>query len=154
MARGKLGATTPGGSLVQFESCPTTRGAPCKTPENGIGDAATRRQWAARNKGEGSLSDMMGRIRRGKDREGREEEELAAGDTCPTAGHDRRPRARYINSQWRHKGSEASTSFAGDLMGVISAVRRKRNMESGTAKEAEMTTFEVVRIGSRDRLTN
>ena len=91
MARGKLGATTPGGSLVQFESCPTTRGAPCKTPENGIGDAATRRQWAARNKGEGSLSDMMGRIRRGKDREGREEEELAAGDTCPTAGHDRRP---------------------------------------------------------------
>ena len=38
------------------------------SPENGIGDAATRRQWAARNKGEGSLSDMMGRIRRGKDR--------------------------------------------------------------------------------------
>ena len=53
------------------------------SPENGIGDAATRRQWAARNKGEGSLSDMMGRIRRGKDR-GR----IGSGRHMP----DRRPR--------------------------------------------------------------
>ena len=66
------------------------------SPENGIGDAATRRQWAARNKGEGSLSDMMGRIRRGKDRGERRKNWQRETHARPTAGHDRRPRARAI----------------------------------------------------------
>ena len=94
---------------------------------------------------------MMGRIR-WKQEEAEEEEELAAGNT----------EIYQFKMEAQRKRASAS-SFAGVLMGVISAVRKQPcNVASGTDRpttdKAETTderpsNFKVARIGSRDRST-
>ena len=91
---------------------------------------------------------MMGRIRWKQEAE---EEELAAGDT------------EIYQFKMEAQRKRGASSFAGVLMGVISAVDKQPcNVASGTDKpttEAETTTderpsnFKVARIGSRDRST-